>query len=117
MDLTWEDVLNMDLIGCDIESSENGQVFRGPIKEVKSDEERIVFITSWTAILNFDVWKVHDSINEISVNRDKIKPQDRGDGKVMWKFPALGHFVIFPKEVSKLNPKRVEGLDIEALED
>jgi len=114
--LTWEDVLKReDLIGGDLESQEDGMVYRGPLSEMKVVGDNIRFISSWMARMNPETceWKKWH-INTLYVNKDMSKPQDLGDGRVFFQMPYLGVCTIFPKGGSKLDPARVEGLDVGA---
>ena len=46
----------------------------------------------------------------ISFERNAVKPTDIGEGRIFCTVPHLGVFTIFPKDGSKLDPAKVEGL-------
>lgn len=109
--LTWDDVLkNEALIGGDIESQEDGVVYRGPLSELKEDGDSIRFTSPWTARLNPETGKWEKwHINTCSVNKE-VPPQDIGDGRIFFQMPFLGVCTIFPNGGSKLDTRKVEGL-------
>ena len=114
--LTWEEVLERDdLIGGDIESQEDGAVYRGPLSDITRDGDIITFESPWCARLDPDeaVWRKWN-ITSCFVNVTASRPTDIGDGRVMFPLPMLGHCVIFPKGDSQLDPANVEGLEVEA---
>jgi hypothetical protein len=112
--LTWEDVLKReDLIGGDIESQEGGAVYRGPLSKIRREGDHIYFESPWCAKNYGEGWK-NWHITSCSVNAAATTPQDIGDGRVFFQMPYLGVCTIFPKGGSKLDPAKVEGLDVEA---
>lgn len=113
-ELTWDEVLaNKALIGGDIESQENGIVYRGPLAEIKDDGDVIRFNSPWCARLNPDTgeWENWD-ITSSFVSKDMVKPDDTGDGRICFAMPFLGFCTIFPNGGSKLDPSKVKGLNI-----
>ncbi len=109
--LTWEDVLkNENLIGGDIESQEDGYVYRGPISKIEADATRIHFVCPWMARMDMATakWEKWD-ITTASVG-NLIQPQDLGEGRVSFMMPFIGRYTIFPKGSSKLEAHKVEGL-------
>lgn len=107
--LTWKDVLNRDdLIGGDIESIEDGIVYRGPLAEIRQDGGMIRFISPWCAQMNDGEWENwHNTSSFVSTD---IVPQDIGGGRVSFSMPFLGVCTIFPRNGSKLDAHRVKGL-------
>lgn len=116
-DLNWDDVLKRDdIVGGDIESQEDGLIFRCPISEIKLEGDRIIFVMDWVARISpakGEMWKKYDDTTKILVNKDRVSPFDIGDNRVAWQVPLLGLFVIFPKGGSKLDPQKVAGLSVD----
>lgn len=109
--LTWDDVLkNEALIGGDIESQEDGVVYRGPLSELKADDNEIHFTSPWTARLNPSTAKWEKWHLDTFWVTKEFPPQDIGDGRILFRMPFLGHCTIFPKGGSKLDTCKVEGL-------
>lgn len=115
--LNWSDVLKRDdLVGGDIESQEDGVVYRGPLAEIKEDGEVIRFSSPWCARMNpesgeWENWHITSSF----VNKDMVVPQDIGNGRVFFSMPFLGVCTIFPKGGSKLEARKVKDLPTEFL--
>jgi hypothetical protein len=109
--LTWDQVLaRTDLIGGDIESQEDGVVYRGPLSEIKVEGNSICFTSPWMARLEPGTGTWHKwHINRCSV-RKSLPPQDIGDGRILIQMPLLGVCTIFPKGGSKLQASSVVGL-------
>lgn len=109
--ITWDDVLGRkDLVGGEIESTEGGVVYRGPINKIERQDDMIVFTSPWCARSNPDTdewenWHITSSF----INKE-IPPQDIGNGRVLFRVPFLGPCMLFPKNDSKLDPIRVKGL-------
>ena len=110
--MTWEEVLARDdLIGGDIESQEDGDVYRGPLAEIREEGDAIIFSSHWCARLNRETsgWeKWH--ITSLLVSKSMVTPVDAGTDRVFLSLPALGACTIFPKNGSKLDPSKVRGL-------
>lgn len=110
--LAWNDVLkNEALIGGDIESQEDGVVYRGRLAEIKEDGDVIRFISPWCARQNpetgeWENWHITSSF----VNKDMVTPQDIGEGRILLSLPFLGACTIFPKNGSRLETSRVKDL-------
>lgn len=110
--LTWDDVLkNEALIGGNIESQEDGVVYRGPLAEIKGDGDVIHFSSPWIARLNPEtgVWENWD-ITSSFVSKDLVTPQDIGDGRIFFQMPFLGACTIFPKNGCEFDSSKVQGL-------
>lgn len=112
--MTWEEVLRRDdIVGGDIETHEDGHVYRGPISSFRIEGGMVRFESPWCARMPEDMssgWKKWDiTAGFVSTS---IVPNDIGDGRVQFEMPWLGFGVIFPKSGSKLDPTRVEGLTV-----
>src|SRR3989344_2081491 len=108
--LTWDDVLKRtDLIGGDVESIEEGVVYRGPLGKIEADGDLIRFTSPWCARLNGSEWE-NWPITSSFVNKEIVQPQDIGDGRLHFSVPFLGVCTIFPKNGSKLDAQKVKGL-------
>ena len=118
--ITWKDVLaRTDLVGGDIETQEDGRVFRGPIRSVRNAGNTILFETHWAAVMERPgVWKKYGDANTaISVEMSWATPSDVGQGRVAFSIPFVGMATIFPKGGSKLDPKKVKGLEADSWEE
>lgn len=109
--MTCSDVLKRtDLIGGDIESIEDGVLYRGPLSKIELRGEMIYFFSPWCARVNpatgeWENW----SITSSSVNKD-VPLQDIGEGRLHFSMPFLGGCTIFPKNGSKFDAQKVKGL-------
>ena len=110
--LTWNEVLKReDLIGGDIESIEDGVVYRGPLAEIKEDDDTVLFISAWCARLNSETMEWEKwNITSLFVSKEMVTPQDVGDGRVLFSMPFLGSCTIIPKSRDKLDAQKVKGL-------
>lgn len=112
--MDWEQFLQReDIVGGDIETHEDGYIYRGPIDNVELKDGQVHFESPWTARIPKDLseeWEVWD-ITSCSMSTDN-KLQDIGDGRLLIDMPLLDHAVIFPKGGSKLDPAKVKGLEI-----
>ena len=115
--MTWDDVLKrVDLIGGDIETQEDGDIYRGPLSGIKLDGGMVSFESPWVAKMESGMsgdgkwknWQVYPCF----VNANECPPQDIGNGRIRFNMPMLGFGVIFPKGGSKLDPGKVKGLQL-----
>lgn len=110
--LTWDKVLARDnLVGGDIESQEDGVIYRGPLSEIKENGDDVRLSSPWCARLDpetgeWENWR----ITFLSMNKYFVKPLDTGGGRVSFIMPLIGICTIFPKGGSKLDAKKVRGL-------
>ncbi len=112
--MRWEDVLRRDdIVGGDLETQENGVVYRGPISKVELKDGTVFFESPWIGILGEDGGWRKGVFNCCSINAAISPPRDIGDGRIQFNMPGLGLGVIFPKGGSKLDPAKVEGLRLE----
>lgn len=110
--MTWEDVLKRDdIVGGDLETQENGEIFRGPISRIVLKGGYVQFDSPWCARMEDGKW-VTWPVYPCSVKALLCSPRDIGNGCVQFSMPFLGFGVIFPKGGSKLDPNEVEGLKI-----
>ena len=115
--MTWEDVLKRDdIVDGDIETQEDGDIYRGPISSIRLENGRVRIESPWTARMeggmsSGGLWKNWE-VYPFSVNAELCPPQDIGNGRIQFSMPGLGFGVIFPKGGSKLDPKKVEGLQL-----
>jgi hypothetical protein len=110
--LTWDAVIaNKALIGGDIESQEDGVVYRGPLAELKDEGDSVRFTSPWCARMNPDTceWEKWD-ITSSFISKSMVRPQDIGDGRIFFQMPFLGVCTIFPNGGSKLGTHKVKGL-------
>ena len=114
MTLSWEEVLKRDdIVGGEIETQEDGAVYRGPISKIELRNGKVHFEASWMATMNpregrWRNWKVYP----FYVDPQLSSPQDIGNGRIQFNIPFIGLGVIFPKGGSKLDPAKVEGLQL-----
>lgn len=109
--MNWQDVLNRDdIVGGDLETQEDGVVYRGPIASIELKNGLVYFTLPWMAVLNNGKWlKWHT--RDCFVIADCL-PHNIGNGRIKFEMPFLGFGVIFPRGGSKLDPAKVEGLDL-----
>jgi len=113
--MTWEEVIGRDdIVGGDMETQEDGRVFRGPISRVAMQNGCVYFHTDWSAVLTDEGWKKWENNGPVFINVSAAIPQDIGDGRVRFNIPFLGFAVIYPKGGSKLDPGKVAGLNLAA---
>jgi len=108
--IAWEDVLRRDdIVGGEIETQEDGDVYRGPIESIELKNNYVSIKCAWVAKrLEDGRWvKWHITASGVAA---ECKPNDIGDGRIQYHMPMLGMAVIFPKGGSKLDPTKVEGL-------
>jgi len=111
--MRWEEVLaRTDIVGGELETHEDGEVFRGPISKVLTGKGEIRFECRWMAKMDKKAgggWKKWH-IQHLQITADMSPPSDIGNGRISFNMPFLGLAVIFPKGGSKLDPTKVEGL-------
>ncbi len=113
-ELAWDEILKRtDLIGGDIESIEDGIVFRGPISAIREEGGQIIFESEWCAFMDpagNAEWENWDTTSS-SVNKKLVSPSDIGEGRVSFYVMMIGNTTLFPAGGSKLDPAKVKGLD------
>ena len=115
--MEWQDVLKRDdIVGGELETQEDDDIYRGPIKSIELKEDVVYIELEWCATMpkpgnpGFGRWRVHDmTIVGLST---EIKPRELSGNRLMIAPPMLGIWVIFPKGGSKLNPAMVTGLKL-----
>ncbi len=110
--MDWHEVLERDdLVGGDLETQEDGHVFRGPILSIELRDDKIFIESEWVAYLRGDgKWEKWQN-NGVFVNIGHSHPREISEGRIFFTMPYLGVATIFPKGGSKLDPSKVEGLD------
>lgn len=105
-----------DLVGGDIETQKDGDVYRGPIKSIRIEDGQLIVEAEWLAKMTPGVsdWEAFTSPigNTLPVSIGRLS--DIGQGRLFWSMPMLGVGTIFPKGGSKLDPAKVKGLVITA---
>jgi len=109
--VVWDDVVNGNFVGGDIESHEGGDIYRGPIEKIERVSGSIVFSSEWMAKssdmgASWENWH----ITQMSVSEKEMTPSDIGDGRISFGGGFIGLTVLFPKGGSKLDPSKVKGL-------
>lgn len=110
--MVWEEFLaREDLVGGEIESQEDGYVYRGPLAEVRVEGNIVTFISVWMARLdpNTGQWARWD-VTESIMNKDYVQPRNIGNGRIFFSMP-FSCCTIFPKGGSTLDPTKVAGLN------
>ena len=115
--MKWEDVLKRnDIVGGDLEAHEDGNIYRGPIKNIELKNGMVDIQLDWCAMMpksgnpNLGQWKAHH-ITIASVDAE-VLPREGGGSRVTVVVPGLGMWFIFPKGDSKLDPAKVAGLKL-----
>lgn len=115
--MNWDDdvLKRKDLIGGDIESVEDGVLYRSPLGEIKTEGNMIHFISPWCAKQNNEdgEWEQYGTLGATkaaSVNKTIISPSDGGSGYVKFSIPHIGRFTIRPNNGHQIDPGKVKGL-------
>ncbi len=112
--MTWEEVLQRDdIVGGDLETQEDGCIYRGPINGIEMKDGCVHISSPWVARLpqgsgTWEKWEIYPFF----VDAKTSPPQDIGQGRIHFNVPFLGHATIFPKGGSKLDPAKVAGLEV-----
>ena len=113
--MTWEEVLQRsDLVGGELETQEDGCIYRGPIGKIELKDGYLHITSPWVARLDPSSgsgWKKWEN-NPFFVDAKLATPRDIGEGRIHFNVLGLGHATIFPAGGSKLDPVRVEGLSL-----
>jgi hypothetical protein len=112
-EITWEEIVKRDdIVGGELETQEDGEIFRGKISRIILKSDFVIIESEWVAKLdrNTAEWKLCQN-QPFPINADLIKPSDMGDGRICFTIPLLGFGVIFPKGTSTLDPAKVKGLE------
>ncbi|MFH1246236.1 MAG: hypothetical protein V1489_00480 [Candidatus Liptonbacteria bacterium] len=99
-----------DIVGGDLESHENGIVYRGPIESVDEQDGCISFRVVWKARCLCGMWVKHEPNVPICINKRIVFPVDIGGGRIHFAIPHVGSATIFPRGGNKLDPAKVRGL-------
>lgn len=113
--MRWIDLVQRDdLVGGDIETQEDGEVFRGPIKSVTLEGDCLVIDTEWLALKQPGKtgWHVYVSpfCSATRISLSAPPPQDIGEGRILFTLRMCAICTIFPRGGGKLEPSVVEGL-------
>jgi len=111
--MTWKELLERDdIIGGDLETREGQHIYRGPIEKIEIKGDCIYFTSPWTGRKHIEggSWE-NWHINVCYVNTDVV-PQDIGNNRIYFSMPYIGSAIIYPKGGSKLDPRKVKGLEI-----
>ncbi|TSC84878.1 MAG: hypothetical protein G01um101413_262 [Parcubacteria group bacterium Gr01-1014_13] len=115
--MKWQDVLKRnDIVGGELETQEDNDIYRGPIKSIELKEGVVYIELEWCATMpqpgnsGFGRWRVHD-MTSVGLSAE-ITPREISDNRLMITPPMLGIWVIFPKGGSKLDPNIVAGLKV-----
>lgn len=115
--MKWEDVLKRtDIVGGDLETQEDDDIYRGPIKSIELKDGCIDIELEWCATMpapglpGFGTWQVNDATS-FSVPSE-VTPQALSEDRLQINVPLLGVWVILPKGGSKLDPAKVRGLKV-----
>ncbi|MFA6554536.1 MAG: hypothetical protein WCS89_03435 [Candidatus Paceibacterota bacterium] len=108
----WKEIAGRkDLVGGDVESIEDGNYYRGPIKNIKVTDQCVHFETEWSATRSkgSKEWVKHN-IDGFVVDINRTRPLIDSDGVVHFSMMFLGPVTIFPKGTHNLDPAGVKGL-------
>lgn len=111
--MTWKEVLQRDdIVGGDLETQEDGCVYRGPIDGIEMKDGQVHISSPWVARLlpEKGEWEKWEN-NPFFITAELSPPQDIGHGRIHFDIPMLGCATIFPKGGSKLDPAKVAGLE------
>lgn len=110
--MNWEEIVRReDIVGGDIETQEDGDVYRGPIKEIRLEDGYVTIKSDWMAKMEgkngrWRKWNITSLVFAVKM----VQAQDIGEGRIFFRLHALGIGTIFPRGGSKLDPAKVEGL-------
>lgn len=108
--LTANDILHAkNLVGGELELIENGNIYCGPLREIKEDRGSIYFSVNWCAKNTGKGWKVHKPI-QCQILTEIFQPELSPRGNIHFLIPYIGKATIYPVGVKRLDPKQVEGL-------
>jgi hypothetical protein len=115
--MDWEQFANETDRHGDIEIHSVGIIQRGPIKEVRIEGGMAVITTEWTAEMPSPMarngragnWKLTaPQHNETRLSVSNIQLGDIDNGRFACRFADIT-IIIFPKDGSRLDSRRVEG--------
>lgn len=108
--ITWEEVADGPFVGGDLETVEDGQIYRGPISAIWISDGYFNVSSEWVATMKDGAWVEMKSNNNVNVLMSEVSPIDIGDGRIRFSIPYLGAATLFPRGGSKLErPKPVSG--------
>ena len=98
-------------IGGDIEEHSHPEgIFRGPISDIKIEGDTLTISSPWCAHFEGEGWvKWHITSGGYSLEYCTA-PQDIGNDRLMFSSTPFSRIVLFPKDGSKLDPKKVRNL-------
>jgi len=116
--------MESDLIGRDIEISESGHTWRGPIKGIEIDDGMFVVMLSWSAEHTYEAggtWTyMEPSLSALEPNRIAValshgSAHDNDDGSIRLSAPMVWSATIMSAETKNLDPTDVRGFDFAIL--
>lgn len=110
---TWEEIAKRDdIVGGELETQEDGEIFRAKISKVTLENGFFTIESEWVAKMDTKAasWILWEN-QPFPVNTKFVKPSDIGDGRISFTLPGLGIAVIFPKGGSQLDPAKIKGLE------
>lgn len=103
----------------EIQNPEKNYVYRGEVSSIQCEDSIVTFTFKWLAKGPYppSKWTSDDKrTHEIDLRKCKasdIGPGEEGDTRIMFSGPDTTELaVLFPANGSKLDPSRVEGIDL-----
>ena len=99
MQITWEELKKrtVDLVGRDAQLEEDGEVYRGPIRNLVFLGENIDVIVDWAVCEVANGWRTHFALPNslLMANMKFCEPWESG-GVIEFHVPHIGRLKILP---------------------
>lgn len=108
---------DQSFVGGEIEIQELHRIYRGPIKAIEITENNVRFRLLWCAYRDFSTekWVVANTETAAILNKSITTVARETDGRLTLYSPDIVNGNIFPEDGNKLDPSKVEGLDLNNL--
>lgn len=108
--MLWDAIVQEGgLEGRDLQITQNGTIYRGPIESIDARGGHVLISSPWVAEKKNGKWIKTTHRNPLCEITKTLSPTEDNKGNIHFPMPALGEGVIFQDE--KLDAKNVEGLE------